>query len=402
MKIVCGSVVLKEALQNVQRAIASKSTIEVLEGVLLRARSRNELFVCGYNLEMGITTVIPAKVDEPSGLVLDAKLLIDILRKTSSDAIEIDLNDNLDVLVASGESKFSIKALSQEDYPVLPSVNEGKKIELPSDVLKKMIKQTVFAASVLDDRPVNMGTLFKIKDHVLTLVSLDGFRLAKTCSELSVNNSLDGQFIVPAKTLSELVRLMPGEKVSETEQDDGRTNVGGIQVREKREEDVQNDLKSGSISIFVGDHHVVFNVFGYSVITRLLEGTFLDYDAAIPKTCDFSLKLSTQDLISSIERVSVLISERTKSPVRLKFSEGVINFYCRSPLGESEDRIVADFSGDEFEIGLNSKYILDALKSADTDIVNVEFSGALAPVKITPISGDSFLFLVLPVRLVAG
>ena len=400
MRIVCDPGVLKDALQNVQRAISNKSTIEALEGALLKAKSRSELFICGYNLELGITTTIPAEIDEPSGCVLDARLIIEILRKSSCDQVTINVSENLNVLIASGESKFSIKALSQEEYPALPSIDEGEKIDLPCDVLKRMVKQTIFAASVLDDRPVNTGTLFEIKNNSITLVSLDGFRLAKTCSELSVRNNLEENFVVPAKTLSELIRVMPNEKSTGPEEEHEKVNEGKVQGAGG---DAAEGVLSGEVvSIFVGKQHVVFRTFGYSIISRLLEGSFLDYNAAIPKTCDFSFRVSTQELIESIERVSILISERTKSPVHLRFSKGLINFYCRSPLGESEDRMAVDYSGDEFEIGLNSKYILDALKSADTDVVNVEFSGALSPVKVTPVSGDSFLFLVLPVRLVAG
>ena len=395
MKITCDVKTLRDAIQNVQRAVASKSSIEVLEGVLVRAKSQNELFICGYNLEIGITTNIGAQIEDPYGFVIDPKILTDILRKTESTDISIEVNDNLDTIVKSGKSRFSIKALPESNYPILPSVDSSNSsIRLYSSTLKKMIKQTIFAASLLDERPVNTGTLFDIKDNLLTMVSVDNFRLAKTCAPLKNGSTLENKFIVPAKTLSELVRLMPDEKEDDNIINNNKNNDdNGYSDNLKENIDV--------IDVHVGEHHVVFSAFGYSIISRRIEGEFLDYDSAIPKTSSSSIRVNTREIINCIDRVSVLISERIKSPVRLKFTEDLVHFSCQTPLGESEDSLALNYTGEDFEIGLNSKYILDALKNADTDIVNLEFSGPLAPVKITPISGDSFVFLVLPVRLVA-
>ena len=395
MKITCDVKTLRDALQNVQRAVANKSSIEVLEGVLVRAKSQNELFICGYNLEIGITTNIGAQIEDPYGFVIDPKILTDILRKTESANVSIEVNENLDTIVTSEKSRFSIKALPETDYPILPSVDSSSSsIRLYSSTLKKMIKQTIFAASLLDERPVNTGTLFDIKDNLLTMVSVDNFRLAKTCTPLKNGSTLENTFIVPAKTLYELLRLMPDEKEDDNIINNNKNNDdNGYSDNLKENIDV--------IDVHVGEHHVVFSAFGYSIISRRIEGEFLDYDSAIPKTSSSSIRVNTREIINCIDRVSVLISERIKSPVRLKFTEDLVHFSCQTPLGESEDSLALNYTGEDFEIGLNSKYILDALKNADTDIVNLEFSGPLAPVKITPISGDSFVFLVLPVRLVA-
>lgn len=406
MKIVCDVLTLKDALQNVQRAVANKSTMEVLEGVLVKAKSQNEILVCGYNLEIGITKMVAAKIERPSSFVIDAKIIVDILRKSESSEILIDFNEEtLDVLIISGESKFYIKALRGEDYPVLPSVeNDGKSIDLDANTLKKMIKQTIYAASSTDENPISTGALFSIEEGVLTLVCVDGFRLSKTCLNLNLRENFEANFVIPAKSLSELVRLMPEEKesgYSDEEEGKDTENKNLEKVNEEISHSTSERAEGAAVTVVFGKNHVVFNVSGYSVISRLLEGTFLDYKSAIPKTSLYKIEASTREFINSIERVSILINERTKSPIRLKFTEGLINFYCNSPLGVSEDKLCIDFKGESFEIGLNSKYILDALKNADSDAVNLEFSGPLAPVKITPLQGDSFVFLVLPVRLVA-
>ena len=405
MKIVCDVLTLKDALQNVQRAVANKSTIEVLEGVFIKAKSQNEMLVCGYNLEIGITKMVPARIEVPSSFVIDAKIIVDILRKADSSEILIDFNEEtLDVLVIAGESKFYIKALRGEDYPALPSVEDGKSVELDANTFKKMVKQTIYAASSTDENPISTGALFNIEDGVLTLVCVDGFRLSKTCLNLDFKEDFKANFVVPAKSLAELVRLMPEEKESGSSNEDELDNTEKKGLEKAKENELPSNsekVENTSVTVTFGKNHVVFNVAGYSVISRLLEGTFLDYKSAIPKTSLYKIEANTREFINSIERVSILINERTKSPIKLKFTEGLINFYCNSPLGVSEDKLCIDFKGESFEIGLNSKYILDALKNADTDVVNLEFSGPLAPVKVTPLQGNSFLFLVLPVRLVA-
>ena len=405
MKIVCDVLTLKDALQNVQRAVANKSTIEVLEGVFIKAKSQNEMLVCGYNLEIGITKMVPARIEVPSSFVIDAKIIVDILRKADSSEILIDFNEEtLDVLVIAGESKFYIKALRGEDYPALPSVEDGKSVEFDANTFKKMVKQTIYAASTTDENPISTGALFNIEDGVLTLVCVDGFRLSKTCLNLDFKEDFKANFVVPAKSLAELVRLMPEEKESGSSNEDELDNTEKKGLEKAKENELPSNsekVENTSVTVTFGKNHVVFNVAGYSVISRLLEGTFLDYKSAIPKTSLYKIEANTREFINSIERVSILINERTKSPIKLKFTEGLINFYCNSPLGVSEDKLCIDFKGESFEIGLNSKYILDALKNADTDVVNLEFSGPLAPVKVTPLQGDSFLFLVLPVRLVA-
>ena len=405
MKIACDVLTLKDALQNVQRAVAGKSTIEVLEGVLIKAKSQNEILVCGYNLEIGITKMVPAKIEMPSSFVIDAKIIVDILRKSASNEVLIDFNEKtLDVLVVSGESKFYIKALRGEDFPSLPSVEDGESIELEMHSLKKMVRQTIFAASSTDENPISMGALFNIEEGVLTLVCVDGFRLSKTCLHLNLKEDFKANFVVPAKSLAELVRLMPEEKESgssKEEERDNTENKTSEKINEENSSTTSERVESVAVTVVFGKKHIIFNVAGYSVISRLLEGNFLDYKSAIPKTSLYKIEANTREFIDSIERVSILINERTKSPVRLKFTEGLINFYCNSPLGVSEDKLCVDFKGESFEIGLNSKYILDALKNTDTDVVNLEFSGPLAPVKVTSLQGDSFVFLVLPVRLVA-
>ena len=405
MKIICDVLTLKDALQNVQRAVAGKSTIEVLEGVLIKAKSQNEVLVCGYNLEIGITKMVPAKIEEPSSFVIDARIVVDILRKSESSEVLIDFNkETLDVLVVTGESKFYIKALRGEDFPALPSVEDGKSIELEMHTLKKMVKQTIFAASSTDENPISTGALFSIEEGTLTLVCVDGFRLSKTCLALNLKKDFEANFVVPAKSLSELVRLMPEEKESgSSDEEEGKDteNKDLEKVNENRSPSISEKAEGTAVTVIFGKKHAIFNVSGYNVISRLLEGTFLDYKSAIPKTSLCKIEANTRKFINSIERVSILINERTKSPVRLKFTDGLINFYCNSPLGVSKDKLFVDFKGESFEIGLNSKYILDALKNSDTDVVNLEFSGPLAPVKITPLQGDGFVFLVLPVRLVA-
>ena len=236
-----------------------------------------------------------------------------------------------------------------------------------------MIKQTIFAVAEGDSKPVHMGTLFEIKDGILTLVSVDGYRLALRREPIQENSEL--RFVVPGKTLKEVLRLLPPTTLDSQE----------------------------TIQISAGMRHIIFNVNNYFIVSRLLEGEFLDYKATIPENSEFDVKISTPKFIESIERVSLLISDRLKSPVKCVFSSDRTFLSCNTFMGKSSDEISCTSNlTEDLEIAFNSKYMLDALKNTGCDEINICLNGPLSPIKILPREGNSFLFLVLPVRIKAN
>lgn len=365
MKFICEKDKLVEALTNVQRAVSQRSTIAALEGILLKTEG-GELTLCGYNTELGITTKFETSVQKEGAVVLNAHFLTDIIRKLSGDVVEIELQDNLVVRIISGASKFELLGINADEFPSLPSVESVSSFTMPVDVLKSMIKQTIFAVSEMDAKPVHTGTLFEIKDKTLTLVSVDGYRLA--LRQEAIKEDLELSFVVPGKTLREVLRLLP----------------------EKEE----------NVTISAGMRHIIFSVNDYVVISRLLEGEFIDYKSTIPEKSKMEVNIKTDDFLNSIDRVSLLITDRLKSPVKCIFSKDSVHVSCITPVGKADDEVPCSAkTKEELEIAFNNKYMSDALRNAETDEVKITLSGPLSPIKITAKDGNSFVFIVLPVRI---
>lgn len=364
MKVIFDKKLLVEAVSNVSRAVCSKSPMPALEGILIKTGNENATLT-GYDLEMGIITTLPADVQEPGQIILSAKLLLDIIRKIAGDTVLISTDEKYLSLIKGGVTEFTILGINPDEYPELPAIEEESSIVMAQGILKSMIDQTLFAIATTDSKPVHTGSLFDVKNSRVTLVSVDGYRMALRREPLV--SDLQSTFIVPGKTLSEISKLL-------------------------RNEDEE-------VCLVVSRKHIIFRVDGYHVISRLLEGEFLDYNSAIPKAVKTSIKLNTREIIDSIERASLLISDRTRTPLRVNVGEGKVQVSCSTAMGRVYDEINGEITGEAVNMGFNNKYLLDALKAADGDMVKLEINGALSPMKVTPIEGESFLFLVLPVRV---
>lgn len=365
MKFSCNRSTLVETLSNVQRAVSVKSNITVLEGILIRAED-NSITLSGYNMELGIKTTVSANVEKQGAIVINARLLTDIIRKLPEETVVVETSTNCTVKITCGQSEFSLIGIDEKEFPELPEVDNPNTIELPATVMKNMIKQTLFAVAETDSKPIHTGTLFDIKNNKINLISVDGYRLALRTE--NIKEDIELKFVVPGKTLGEILRLIP-------------------------------DDEDKVIKIYVGLRHITFIIEKYCVISRLLEGEFLDYQSTIPEASLTKVFVNTKNLVESIERVSLMITDRLKSPVRCIISENQMKMSCNTTLGKAVDEINVAVTGENLEVGFNNKYMTDALKNTDTDEVEIQFNGALSPIKIVPKSGEGFLFLVLPVRL---
>lgn len=368
MKLSCQKQALTDCLSRVMRAVSSKaSAIAALEGVLLEA-SGNQLKLTGYNLDMGITTTMFAACEEDGAVVLNASLLFDLVKRLPEDQLSLSVDEKFTALIVSGESEFSIVGIDAVEYPELPAVTEETEIELEASMLKGMAEQILFAVAVNDDaRPINTGVLFSIEEHFIRMAAVDGYRLAIREESVFCDQRL--RFVVPGKTLSEITKMIDQEKEKET------------------------------IRISVGRRKILFVYGGMTVISSLLEGEFIDYEAAIPKTAVTTVRVGTRTLIDMIERISPLITDRLKTPVRCIFEDNQIRASCTTAVGKGHDQCSCVSEGERIEIGFNNRYLLDALRASETDEVKIELAGSLSPIKILPLEGNSFLFLVLPVRL---
>ena len=368
MKFTCSAAALAEVCQNVQRAISGKTTIPALEGIYIRAAGEG-LELTGYDLEVGIQTSIPANVREEGSIVLNAKVFCEILRKLPSDHLEIECDSRYLASITAGESRYRINGMGAEEYPELPSITGGVPLPVPLGTLKDMIRQTIFAVAVNPDtKPIHTGVKFEIRPGELRLAAIDGFRLAIRREAIDYEGE-ELNFVVPPKALGELLK-MGG---------DAETNV----------------------AVSVGRRHIVFDIGSYHMVSRLLDGEFMNYSAAIPTSFKTEAAADTGMLIGAIERISLIITEKIKSPIRCDIlpEEGRLEFSCATGVGTARDSVGADIAGESFEVGFNNRFLLDALRACDTDQVRMHFNGAVQPVVIVPPEGEGFLFMVLPVRL---
>jgi len=366
MKFTCEKAILQEAIATTAWAVSSKSAIPTLEGLLIEAGSTVK--ITGYNLETGISTCIPSDVITPGKVVINAKILSDIIRYFPDDVVTISVSETLTVLIMCGNAKYEIMGLPADEFPNLPEIEDDHNLVLSQSTLKSMISQTIFAISTNDNKPVHTGSLFEIENGTLNVVSVDGFRLAIRTEKLEAAQSTDNfSFIVPGHTLKEIEKIM---------------------------DDVDEEIK-----IMLGKKHITFTVGETTLISRIMEGEFLNYKNAIPKACSFTTCVSVRDLISSLERVSIIINERIKNPIRCNFTENSMKLSCTTPLGKSQDECVLKSQAQPLEIGFNNRYFLDALKACPDSEVLMELNTHLSPIVLKPIEGDSYLYLILPVRL---
>ena len=364
MKISCLRSDLVTALSNVSRAVSTKAAIPALEGVLIKAYG-SSLNVSGYNLEIGITTDIEATVNQEGEIVLSARLLLDIVRRLPEEIVKIETDDRMVTYINCGNVDYQIVGMPSVEYPDLPSFQQTDSIKVNAKVLREMIRQTVYAVSDNNSKPIYMGSLFEVSDGMLRIVAIDGFRMAIRSE--NVDSESNTTFIVPGKTQLEVLKLLTED-----------------------EEDAE---------IIVGQRHITFKINSYRVISRLIEGTFLDYRTTSPAGNKTELVINTRQMIDSVERMSLLNSERIQSPVRCKFNENDVRLSCASAVGRANDVISVPVIGETVEIGFNNRYMLEALKNTDTDEVRMILNGPVAPIVIKPVKGDQFLSIVVPVRL---
>lgn len=369
MKFSCEKSSLSEAINNVLPAVTSKTSLIALEGILMQCRD-NQLSLTGYNLELGIIKTIDISGEENGEVILNATLFANIINKMPNGIVTVSTDEKLLTVISCNDVEFTILGLNAEEFPDIPTIDDGQEFELPHYLLKNMVSQTLFAVATTDQNPVHTGSLFELSDGMLNVVSVDGYRLALRREKVNVDNTF--KFVVPGRTLNEIVKLL------------------SRLVMEDDEEKVR---------ISVSRKHIRFCIGGYVIVSRLLEGEFLDYKNAIPTTSQTRVTLEVKPFLDSISRASIIINERAKSPIRCTFEQDGVKLFCETALGKINDSIPAQMEGPDVRIGFNNKYMADALKASECEKLLIEINGPVSPMKLLPVEDDSFLFLVLPVRL---
>ena len=368
MKFTCEKSLLVSAISVASRTVAQKSAISALEGIYVRAGMH--LYLSGYNLETGITVTVPADIPETGECIMPARLFFDIIRKLPDDEVTVTVDQNFKVSIRGGISSFTITAMTAEDYPELPDVEFENAIKIPQRELRDLIGGTIFSVSENQARPIHTGCLIEVEPESITMVAVDGYRLAlrRYFPEESTERTV--KFVAPAAALKEVEKIL------------GDTD--------------------DPASFTLGRKHILFEMGGVTLVCRVLEGDFLDWRRVVPTNNPILLTANRSQLTASIDRVGLIISEKIKSPVRCRFGENSADFRTITTIGEAHDVCPMAGDGKELEIGFNCKYLLEALKAVPTDEVTLELSNGLSPIVLTPCDGSKkFAYMVLPVRLKA-
>ncbi len=366
MKIICSKENLLNGINIVQKAVSTKTTLQILEGILLNADDKFKL--TGNDLEIGIECFVEADIRNRGSIVINSKIFGDIVRRLPDSEVLIEVKENNVVFLECENSHFEIKGINPAGYPALPEVEKENVLALTQGEIKDMIRQTVFAVGTDENRPVLTGSLIEVKDKELVVVSIDGFRLAlrRKFLENSIN---DFSVIVPGKTLNEI------SKILQTTEDE--------------------------VYIYHSNNQIVFDAQTWRIVSRLIEGKFLNYNSLLNKEFETKVIINIKDFQSSLERASLISMNDKNSPVKLNIEDDKIIITSNADLGNVREEVRADIEGKNLEIGYNPAFLIDALKAIDEDRTAIYFITTNAPCTLRPVieNHNEFAYLVQAVRI---
>lgn len=366
MKILINQKDLIKSINIVQKAVTNRSSLPILSGILMQAYN-NKLLLTATDLELGIKTHIDCDVIEEGEIVINSKLIGDIIRKFPNNAnINIKTTDKNTLEIKCLNSDINILTNSAKEFPTNTFANDGIKFTIKSDTLKRLTKYTSFAVSQDNTKPIFTGCLLEIKNNECTFVGLDIFRMSVKTEILNNNDNIS--VVIPSKVLNEISRII--------------------------EDDTCN------IDIIISESHISFIMENTTIISNLLDGKFLDYKSLLKNEFISSFKINVSDLKNSIERVSLLSREDKNNLMIIDIIDDDLKINSTSEFGNAEEHIsITDKKGDDLKIGFNSKYIMDVLKVVETEEIYMKFMGNINPCFIYEEDNDNFKYMVLPVRI---
>ena len=348
MKIVCYKDTLLKALNSVIKGVASKTTNPILEGILIQT-NENQVKLTTYDMELGIEYIIDSDVKEQGSTVVNAIMFSEIIRK---------LPDS------------ELTTMNPDEFPELPKIEIENSIDLEQNMLKNMIRKTIFAVSTEENRPIFTGCLFEVENNKLNVVAVDGFRLALRSIYLPVKVN-DFKAVIPGKTLNEINKILL---------------------------DSFDHVKIG-----IAKNQALFEMENCKVVTRTLDGEFLNYKSVIPSNWETRIRVNKNSLQDSFERISLIsassIEKEKKYPVKVSVDIGKITISCTNQTGEAKEEIYISTEGKNIEAGFNPKYFLDSLKAIDDEEVFVEFGTSISPCLIKSVENSEYVYMILPIRL---
>lgn len=368
MKIVCKKSNLVKGVSIVSKAVPSKTTMPILECILIDATT-DIIRLTANDMELGIQTDIEGEILERGMIAIDAKIFSEIVRKLPDNDVIIETNENLQTTIVCEKAKFDISGKPGEEFSYLPVIEKEDSIEISQFTLKEVIRQTIFSIADTESNKLMTGELFEIKDNMLRVVSLDGHRISIRKIELK-DQANDKKLVVPGKTLIEVSKILSGELESQ-------------------------------VYISYTNNHIVFEFDNTIVVSRLIEGEYFKIDQMLSSDYDTKVKINKKELLSCIDRATLLVKEGDKKPIIINIGDEVMELKIKSQIGSMNEEIVINKEGKDLLIGFNPKFLIDALRVIDEEEVTLYLMNAKAPCFIKD-DKESYIYLILPVNFNAA
>ncbi|WML50367.1 DNA polymerase III subunit beta [Neobacillus sp. PS3-34] len=367
---------LVQSVQDVMKAVTSRTTIPILTGIKIVADTEG-VTLTGSDSDISIESFIPredagneiVEVKQPGSIVLQAKFFSEIVKKLPTDSVEIEVQNHLQTVIRSGKSEFNLNGLDAEEYPHLPQIEENNKFSIPTDLLKAMVRQTVFAVSTSETRPILTGVNWKLENGELTCIATDSHRLALRKARIETKTDDNYNVVIPGKSLNELSKII--------------------------------DDSNESVDIVITENQVLFKAKDLLFFSRLLEGNYPDTSRLIPNESKTDVTVKTKDFLHAIDRASLLAREGRNNVVKFAtIEDGGLEVSSNTPeIGKVVEEVQSQsIEGEELKISFSAKYMMDALKALEGTDIKISFTGAMRPFVIRPHHDETTLQLILPVR----
>lgn len=364
MHIICDKSKLIEGMNIVMKAIPGKTTMMILECVVIEVKD-NQIKLIANDLQLGIETLIDGEIKQEGSVAVGAKVFFEIIRKLPSDNVSITVDEDYHMNISCGKAKFNIMAKSTDEFPYLPNIVKDKNVNISQFTLKDIIRQTVFSISDNENAKVMTGELFEIHDSELKVVSLDGHRIS--IRKVKLNQSYDDvSVIIPGKTLIEISKIINGGMDDE-------------------------------VSIFFTDKHVLFEFEDTIVLSRLIEGEYYKIDKMLSTDYETKVTVNKREMLECIDRSTLLLKESDKKPVIIDVQDDYMKFAMNSAIGSMDEDIDASKEGKDILIGFNPRFLMDALRVIDEDEITMYMINPKAPCFIRD-QEETYIYLILPVN----
>ena len=367
MKLICSKNNLQKSVSIVMKAVPSKTTMPILECILIDA-SAGEIKFTTNDMELGIETKVEGQILEKGIIAIDAKIFSDIVRKLPDNDVTIETNSNMQAMITCEKARFAISGKSGDDFACLPYVERQECITISQFTLKELVRQTIFSIAVNENNKMMTGELFEVNDNSLKVASLDGHRISIRKVELKETYN-HHKVIVPGKTLTEVSKILSGETEDE-------------------------------VNLFFTENHILFEFDDTIVVSRLIEGKYFNIDQMLSSDYETKVTINKKEFLDCIDRATLLVKESDRKPIIITITEGMMELKINSDIGSMNEEIDIEKEGKDIMIGFNPKFLMDALRVIDDETVDIYLVNSKAPCFIRN-QEESYIYLILPVNFTA-